>query len=155
MAITKILIVEDEEILANNLRLHLQRCGWDVCLAHSGRAAIAAADEFCPEVVLLDYHLSDMTGFDVLDAIRAADHCCGCVLMTGHPPETVMADAQRRRIAPILSKPFSLAGLVDQLTAAVKLCAASIEARATGLPRQPCRAPQCGGSPPAVAAFSM
>jgi DNA-binding response OmpR family regulator len=111
----KILIIEDEEILAANLQTHFRRCGWDARVACNGKLAVVAADEFLPEFILLDYHLPDMTGFQVLDEIRAANHCCGCVLMTGHPTETVLGEAQRLGIKGILCKPFSLASLQGHL----------------------------------------
>lgn len=114
----KILIVEDEAILAENLLTHFQRCGWEARIACTGQMAVLAADDFMPEVILLDYHLPDMNGFQALDAMRAARQCCGCVLMTGHPTDMVMADARRHGIGRILSKPFSLADLETQLLAA-------------------------------------
>jgi DNA-binding response OmpR family regulator len=113
----RVLIVEDEEIFAENLKTHFQRCGWDARIACNGKLAVIAADEFLPELILLDFHLPDMNGFEVLDAIRAANHCCGCVLMTGHPTDTVLADAQKHGIARILCKPFSLSTLEGQLLA--------------------------------------
>ena len=112
-----VLIVEDEEILAENLQTHLQRCGWNARIAPTGKSAVIAAREFRPELILLDYHLPDMNGFQVLDDVRAAHHRCGCVLMTGHPTDTVLADAQRHGIGHILPKPFALAGLHSLLLA--------------------------------------
>jgi len=113
-----VLIVEDEEILAENLQTHLHRCGWNVRIASTGKSAVIAAGEFRPALILLDYHLPDMDGFQVLDVVRAAHHHCGCVLMTGHPTDTVLAEAQRHGIGHILSKPFPLAGLHGLLLAA-------------------------------------
>jgi DNA-binding response OmpR family regulator len=113
----KVLIIEDEEILAENLQTHFQRCGWDARVACNGKLAVIAADEFLPELILLDFHLPDMNGFEVLDAIRAGNHCCGCVLMTGHPTDTVLADARRHGIGRILCKPFPLSTLEGQLLA--------------------------------------
>jgi DNA-binding response OmpR family regulator len=113
----KVLIIEDEEILAENLQTHFERCGWDARVACNGKLALIAADEFLPELILLDFHLPDMTGFEALDAIRAGNHCCGCVLMTGHPTDTVLADAQRRGIGRVLCKPFPLSTLEGQLLA--------------------------------------
>jgi len=112
-----VLIVEDEEILAENLQTHLHRCGWKARIAPTGNSAVIAASEFRPALILLDYHLPGMNGFQVLDAIGAA-HPCGCVLMTGHPTDTVLAEAQRHGIGHILSKPFPLAGLHSLLLAA-------------------------------------
>ncbi len=113
----KVLIIEDEAVLAENLQTHFERCGWYARVACSGKKAVMAADEFQPELILLDYHLPDMNGFEVLEAIRAANHCCGCVLMTGHPTDTVLlqADADRHSIERILWKPFPLAGLTQFL----------------------------------------
>jgi DNA-binding response OmpR family regulator len=113
----KVLIVEDEQIFAENLQTHFERCGWDARIACNGKLAVIAADEFMPELILLDFHLPDMNGFEVLDAIRAGNHGCGCVLMTGHPTDTVLADAQRRGIGHILCKPFPLSSLQGQMLA--------------------------------------
>jgi len=112
-----VLIVEDEEVLAENLQTHLQRCGWNVRIAPTGKLAVIAARDFRPALILLDYQLPDMNGFQVLNAIGAASHRCGCVLMTGHSMHLVLADAERHGIGHILSKPFALAGLHSLLLA--------------------------------------
>lgn len=112
---TKVLIVEDEETLAENLMAHLQRCGGNTRVAFTGKEAIATAREFAPQVVLLDYMLPDMNGFEILDAIRADDPGCPCVLMTGHPLETISAGAQQRGIEHVLGKPFALAEAESRL----------------------------------------
>jgi DNA-binding response OmpR family regulator len=123
----KVLIVEDEEILAQNLQAHFTRTGWEARVASTGKEAVSAADEFLPEMILLDYNLPDMTGFQALEAIRAANHCCSCVLMTGHPVETVRADARRLDIGRILHKPFAMAGLRDKMTAsATEFCSSCV-----------------------------
>jgi DNA-binding response OmpR family regulator len=134
----KVLIIEDEQIFAENLQTHFQRCGWDARIACNGKLAVIAADEFLPELILLDFHLPDMNGFQVLDAIRASHDCPGCVLMTGHPTEAVLADAQRRGIGHILCKPFPLAGLQSVMLAS------ATDANDHGPTRE-----DCDGFPPA------
>jgi DNA-binding response OmpR family regulator len=113
----KVLIIEDEEIFAENLQTHLHRSGWVARIAGTGKSAVAAANEFRPELILLDYHLPDMNGFEALAAIRGADHGCGCVLMTGHPTDVVLAGAKRHAIGRILCKPFSMTDLQNDLLA--------------------------------------
>jgi DNA-binding response OmpR family regulator len=115
----KVLIVEDEETLAENIMARLQRSGADVRVAFNGKQAIATARIFAPQIVLLDYQLPDMDGFEILDTIRVDDPACACVLMTGHPLETLAADAQQRGIEYLLAKPFSLAEVESRLVAAL------------------------------------
>lgn len=111
----KVLIVEDEETLAENIMARLQRCGADVRVAFTGQQAIATARLFAPDVVLLDYRLPDMDGFEILDTIRLDQPTCACVLMTGHPLESIAADAQLRGIEHLLGKPFALAEVEARL----------------------------------------
>ena len=111
---TKVLIVEDEDTLGDNLRQFLQRRGWDALVARTGGLAVSASASFQPRVILLDYQLPDMDGFQVLGAIRQS-HGCGCILMTAHPADTVSAAAQMHCIRHILYKPFSLAEMEARL----------------------------------------
>jgi DNA-binding response OmpR family regulator len=129
----KILIVEDEEIFADNLSSYCSRSGWDSVVAGTGRLAVAVATDFLPELILLDYRLPDMDGFEILAAIRAGRHHCGCILMTGHPADMVWAGAERHGIACILYKPFSL---VD-LEAALLVTGSEFSAASSGAGRTP------------------
>lgn len=113
----KVLIVEDEDILAENLIAYLQHFGWEAQVAPNGEKALAAAGIFLPQLLLLDYHLPDMNGLQVLDAIHHQHASCNCMLMTGHCTEAVMADARQRGVQRILCKPFSLFDLRQHLTA--------------------------------------
>lgn len=118
--LNKVLIVEDEEILASNIMTHIQRHGWEARIAPNGKQAMSSLEEFTPQVILLDYHLPDMTGFQILDAICATYGPCPCVLMTGHPTEVIFADAERHGVAHILCKPFPLADMASSLGSAVQ-----------------------------------
>lgn len=119
----KVLIVEDEGTLGNNLREYLRRKGWQPLLACDGRSAVAVAPQFTPSVILLDYELPDMTGFQVLAHIRAASAAaCGCILMTAHTAESIVTHAPRHGIGHVLHKPFALSEMEQRLLAASTGC---------------------------------
>ena len=113
----KVLIVDDEDIFADNVRDYLERRGWCALVARTGCAAVAARREFAPGLILLDYHLPDMDGFQALCAM-APGECRNCILMTAHPPETVAARAEQLGIDRILYKPFSFSEMETELLAA-------------------------------------
>ena len=88
----KLLIVEDEPAARSALLRLCERNG-DVQVigeAESGTAAIDAAERLCPDVMLLDVELPDMTGFDVLRA--AQDGPLG-IMVTAHAGHAVSAYA--------------------------------------------------------------
>lgn len=111
----RVLIVDDEELLAENLRRYCERHGWEARVAHTGRLAAKAAAEFAPGLILLDYQLPDMNGFQSLARIRAVQRACPCVLMTAHPEHVLEAGALRLGIRHILYKPFRLVELQAEL----------------------------------------
>lgn len=106
----KVLVVEDEQILAQNLEVYLEAQGLEVRVAHDGAKAIALAKTFSPDVVVLDYRLPDMEGFQVLDAVRQ-NRDCHFLLITAHPTSEVCDRAVQLGISHILFKPFPLAEL--------------------------------------------
>lgn len=66
----KVLVIEDNEQFAMMLCDSLREAGFEVDSALSGKEGIKSALSFLPDLVLLDYHLGDMTGYDVATGIR-------------------------------------------------------------------------------------
>lgn len=66
----KILLVEDDDALANVYLMRLQAEGFDVKRVANGEDALAAAKEHRPDLVLLDAMMPKVSGFDVLDILR-------------------------------------------------------------------------------------
>lgn len=66
----RILLVEDDESLANVYITRLQAEGFDVRRVNNGEDALATALSYKPDLVLLDVMMPKVSGFDVLDIIR-------------------------------------------------------------------------------------
>lgn len=66
----RILLVEDDDALANVYLMRLQTEGFDVRRVANGEDALAAAISYKPDLVLLDVMMPKVSGFDVLDIIR-------------------------------------------------------------------------------------
>ncbi|MCL7452179.1 MAG: GAF domain-containing protein [Anaerolineae bacterium] len=67
----KVLVVEDDRDLALVLRRHLESDGYRVLLAGCGEDALWLAREERPHVIILDIMLPDLSGFAVLEALKA------------------------------------------------------------------------------------
>ena len=66
----KILLVEDDDALANVYMMRLKAERFDVRRVANGEDALAAAKEQKPDLVLLDAMMPKVSGFDVLDILR-------------------------------------------------------------------------------------
>jgi len=117
-----VLIVEDEHFLGSNLQEYLRRKGWDAQLARSGELALAEYARRKPCLVLMDYELPDMDGFQILGAMRATDEPCGCIMMTAHTSESVVWRAGEQQVTHVLHKPFALAEMEQWLRTASANC---------------------------------
>jgi CheY-like chemotaxis protein/anti-sigma regulatory factor (Ser/Thr protein kinase) len=70
-AAQRILVVDDNEDVAITLNSLLQTLGHETRMAHDGAAALTAAEEFRPDVVLLDIGMPGMDGYEVARRLRA------------------------------------------------------------------------------------
>lgn len=111
----RVLVVDDEPVLAEMITMALRYEGWDVTAASDGASAVAAARDARPDAVVLDVMLPDMSGLEVLGKLR--DHLPGLpvLLLTAR-------DAVEDRIAGLsaggddyVTKPFSLEEVVLRL----------------------------------------
>ncbi len=66
----KVLLIEDEEALAQLYRTNLELAGYQVDEAHDGKVGLAYALHHNPDLILLDLMLPVMNGFDVLKILN-------------------------------------------------------------------------------------
>lgn len=66
----RILLVEDDDAIANVYLMRLQAEGFDVRRVTNGEDALATALSYHPDLVLLDIMMPQVSGFDVLDILR-------------------------------------------------------------------------------------
>lgn len=66
----KILLVEDDDTLADVYQTRLSAEGFDIKRVPNGEEALATALEYHPDLILLDVMMPKVSGFDVLDILR-------------------------------------------------------------------------------------
>ena len=107
MAPTRILIVEDESIIARDLQRQLQEMGYEpVDITGSGEGAIAAAEAHRPHLVLMDVHLSGpLDGIDAAIAIRQR-FSIPSIFLTAYATDEVINRAKAAEPVGYVIKPF-------------------------------------------------
>jgi two-component system, OmpR family, KDP operon response regulator KdpE len=117
--VTRVLIVEDERPLRRALAMNLTARGYDVSEADTGTAALSAAASSEYEVILLDLGLPDLSGMDVIRAVRAYASTPIIVLSarTGSSDKVAALDLGADDY---VTKPFSIDELLARLRAATR-----------------------------------
>ena len=102
----EVLIIEDEQSVADALKIILEDNGYRVRTAVTGRDGIheALRGRFC--LTITDVGLSDMSGFDVIKAICAERVQMHFIIITSNESENLMVDARNCGAAGVLIKPF-------------------------------------------------
>lgn len=82
-ALPKVMIVDDDRNTVKLLQTLLELDGFDVVVSPRGGDVVAIAEQTAPDIFLMDYHLADMDGVDVLRQLRAHDRFAGApIIMT-------------------------------------------------------------------------
>ncbi|MBX6363970.1 MAG: sigma-54-dependent Fis family transcriptional regulator [Gemmatimonadetes bacterium] len=101
-----VLVVEDHEPTLRVLTQLLADKGYRAQPARDGAAALAALEHGNPDVVLLDLHLPDIDGMQILSAARALGTDARFILMTGHGSIDTAVEAMKLGAIDYLTKPL-------------------------------------------------
>ena len=106
---TRVLVVDDDFMVARVHRAFVEAVpGFEVvAVAHTGRAALAAVREHRPQLVLLDIHLPDVNGLQLLPALRREHEDLDVVVISAAREAETVRRALRGGIVHYLLKPFS------------------------------------------------
>jgi DNA-binding NtrC family response regulator len=123
----RILIVDDESVIADSLAMIFRASGFEARSVYSGERAVELAPAFEPDVLISDVIMRGMTGIEV--AIHVREHIPGCkvLLFSGQAATSELiqaADTKGYRFD-ILNKPVHPQVLLDYL----QDCAAKLETR--------------------------
>lgn len=104
----KIMIVEDERIVAFNIQQRLAKLGYDVPLiASSGEQALRLAEENDPDLILMDIRIEgEMDGIETASRLNLS-HPTPVVYLTAHSEDATLERARATRPYGYLLKPFS------------------------------------------------
>ena len=92
----RVLVVDDNVDAAESLGLLLKSLGHEICVVYDGLAAVRMAEEFRPDIVLLDLGMPGIDGFETARRLRDLNKQFKIVAVTGWGQE---ADRQRTREA--------------------------------------------------------
>ncbi|MEX0754543.1 MAG: response regulator transcription factor [Actinomycetota bacterium] len=115
-AVLRILLVEDEESLADSIRYNLEREGYVVSVAGDGHTGLARFHAEPPALVVLDLMLPELSGLDVCRAIRAESDV-PIIIVTAKDAEADKVTGLELGADDYITKPFSVRELISRVRA--------------------------------------
>lgn len=113
----RVLVVDDNQDAANCLCMLMKVMGHESRAVYDGPAGIAAAQDFAPEVAMLDIGMPIMNGYEVARALRHGNPDCTLVAVTGWGHEAAKRQATEAGFDHHLVKPVSEPALIQLLAA--------------------------------------
>jgi two-component system response regulator MtrA len=118
--LTHLLIVEDDPAIARSLRDGLEREGYRVTHAANGADGIAYAQEYNPQLIILDVRLPDMLGFDVCRRLRELGLRQPIMMLTARQEELDKVLGLEMGADDYVTKPYSLRELLSRIRALLR-----------------------------------
>src|SRR6478672_1001619 len=114
----KVLIVEDDSVIAEGMARHLASAGFDPVVVGKGEQGLARLRFEHPDVVVLDLMLPERDGWSVIEAARAEGIATPIVVVSARGTEHDRVHALDLGADDYLVKPFSMKELVARVRAA-------------------------------------
>ncbi len=112
-----ILVIDDDALFRGLMKVAFERSGHSVQVAEDGEAGVAMAKDSVPDVVVTDMSMPKMTGWEVLDELKANDETSNVpvVVLSAHRNQDGIDDAHQRGCAGYLVKPVPIPDLLAKV----------------------------------------
>lgn len=117
---TRVLVVEDDQSIADLLELELEHRNFDVRCAYDGLAGVREFEEFDPEVVILDIMLPKLDGVGVLRRLRQKGVSTPVIMLTARDSALDKVHSLDHGADDYLTKPFDIDELMARLRALLR-----------------------------------
>lgn len=104
----RVLVVDDDSVITDLLRVHLERQGYTVTVASNAAEGLKRIAEERYHLVVSDVEMAEMNGIEFLQRIREEQPAIGVIIMTGFPENHPRIMATRAGADGYIPKPFSL-----------------------------------------------
>jgi DNA-binding NtrC family response regulator len=104
----RLLVVDDEAVIRKALSIYLEREGYEVVLASDGKEGLARFSEGGIDLSLIDLMMPEVSGHDVVKAMRKKDPDALAIIMTAYGTIPSAVDAIRSGAYYYVTKPFEL-----------------------------------------------
>lgn len=123
---SKIVLIEDDLLLAENTSLILSLHGYECFVANSSKDGILLIEEINPDLVVCDIMLDSMDGFDVLRAIRQTNGFINLpfIFLSGLADLTDKRKGMNLGADDFLTKPYSSKDLIETIQARIEISSA-------------------------------
>ncbi|MCH7508834.1 MAG: response regulator transcription factor [Proteobacteria bacterium] len=119
----RLLIVEDDPVLQESLAEQLREAGHVVDTAGDGKEGLYFAEEFKPDLAIIDLGLPIMSGMDLIRAIRGQDLSFPILILTARDRWQEKVDGLSAGADDYLTKPFQFEELAARVNALVRRAA--------------------------------
>jgi len=130
---SRILVVEDNADLAAGIEYNLTLEGYDVRVADDGRNAISTAQEWQPDLILLDLMLPGVDGYHVLQQIRGNGNRVPVIILSAKGEEADKVRGFRLDADQYVTKPFGILELLERVAALLRRAARDADHASTTL----------------------
>jgi DNA-binding response OmpR family regulator len=116
---TTLLLVDDEVKILEAMRVFLEKEGYRIVTATTGRLALSVAKVENPALVVLDWMLPEMNGMEVCRELRKTGHY-GIIMLTAKTEETDKIIGLEMGADDYMTKPFSLRELTARIRSVLR-----------------------------------
>lgn len=102
----KILVVDDEVLIARAITKVLEKSGYEVFSANSGHEAINLLQKTNTDLAIIDFLMPEISGRVLAEWIKNNQPGCAVHMMTAYSDEQVIEELKKAGVKSVISKPF-------------------------------------------------